>query len=348
MVFLTRRRTWLSLLGLMTLVPVIAVHGAPNEIVIKLGTVAPEGSAWHDALLQLRQDWRDISNGQVELRIYAGGVLGGEDEMVRKVQRRGLDAIAISGGGLSLIDDSVNCLNLPLLFDSYEELDYIRTRISPQLEPRLAKQNFKILNWAEAGWIYFFTTDPVQTPDDVRSLRLWISAGDPKLERLYKQFGFKVVPLSTIDMLTSLQTGLIEAIDVPPLYALLDRSYQVANYMLDLRWAPLNAATVISIDAWQRIPEDFRPEMLAASQRAGATLRTVVRKAGEDALEEMQLRGLHVIDLDPETRAVWQHEAEKAWVSLRGDYVEADLFDAVMQFRTEYKNGQTRGSPDDQ
>src|SRR5687768_2537558 len=83
------------------------------QVVIKLGTVAPEGSTWHDALLSIRQQWRDISHGEVELRIYAGGVLGGEAEMVRKVQRHGLDAIAISGAGLPFIDSSVDCLNLP-------------------------------------------------------------------------------------------------------------------------------------------------------------------------------------------------------------------------------------------
>ena len=93
------------------------------QVVIKLGTVAPEGSARHDALLKIRQQWRDISHGEVELRIYAGGMLGGETEMVRKVQRQGLDAIAISGSGLPFIDSSVDCLNIPMLFASYEELD---------------------------------------------------------------------------------------------------------------------------------------------------------------------------------------------------------------------------------
>ena len=80
------------------------------QTVIKLGTIAPEGSIWHDTLLEIRDEWRTISNGDVELRIYAGGVLGGEDEMIRKMQRRALDALAISGSSLPLIDSSVECL----------------------------------------------------------------------------------------------------------------------------------------------------------------------------------------------------------------------------------------------
>lgn len=194
------------------------------QVVIKLGTVAPEGSAWHDALLTMRQQWRDISHGEVELRIYAGGVLGGEAAMVRKVQRHGLDAIAISGSGLPFIDSSVDCLNIPMLFASYEELDYVRNGIAAELEQRLAHKHFKVLSWAEGGWISFFTKVPVRTPDELRKLRLWTAAGNPEAEKLSKALGFQVVPLPETAMLTGLQTGLIDAIDVPPLFALLDRS----------------------------------------------------------------------------------------------------------------------------
>ena len=161
------------------------------QVVIKLGTVAPEGSAWHDALLRIRQQWRDISHGEVELRIYAGGVLGGETEMVRKVQRQGLDAIAISGSGLPFIDSSVDCLNIPMLFASYEELDYVRNGIAAELEQRLAHKHFKVLSWAEGGWIYFFTKVPVRTPDDLRKLRLWTAAGYPEAEKLSKRWVFR-------------------------------------------------------------------------------------------------------------------------------------------------------------
>jgi TRAP-type C4-dicarboxylate transport system substrate-binding protein len=164
------------------------------QVVIKLGTVAPEGSAWHDALLKIRQQWRDISHGEVELRIYAGGMLGGETEMVRKVQRQGLDAIAISGSGLPFIDSSVDCLNIPMLFASYEELDYVRNGIAAELEQRLAHKHFKLLSWAEGGWIYFFTKVPVRTPDDLRKLRLSTAAGYPEAEKLSKALGFQGGP----------------------------------------------------------------------------------------------------------------------------------------------------------
>jgi TRAP-type C4-dicarboxylate transport system substrate-binding protein len=324
--------------ALLTLSPTLA----RSEVVIKMGTIAPEGSTWHDVLLRIRQEWRRISNGEVELRIYPGGVLGDETEMVRKVQRRGLDGVAISGPGLSRIDDGVDCLHYPLFFESYDELDYVRDRMAPELEARIEAKNFKVLNWSDAGWVHFFTRTEARTPDDIRKMKLWTSAGDPDTERLFKDLGFQVVPLPTTDMLTSLQTGLIDAFDVPPLFALLDRSYQQANHMIALDWAPIVAATVVSLRAWERIPESYRKALLAASRRAGEELRDEIRKAGEDAVAEMRSRGLIVVELSAQEVSAWRAEVSSAAPKLRELLGPPELHDEARRYRDEYRREHDR------
>ena len=306
-----------------------------DRIVIKFGTIAPEGSAWHDAMLELRQNWLELSGNRVELRIYAGGVLGGETEMVRKVQRRGLDGIAISGSGLPRIEESIGCLNIPLLFDSYEQLDHVREKISLDVERRFEKRGFKILAWAEGGWVYFFTRTPVRSPDDLRQLRLWTTPGFPEYERLFNKFNLQVVPLPATDMLTSLQTGLIDAIDVPPLFALLDRSYQIANHMTDLKWAPLNAAMVMSLDSWKKIPKDLQQKFLDTAADIVGRLRQTIRKAEAEALSEMIARGLTVVELDDAERGVWRTEVENAYSELPCHQKYPDLFQKVLQIQKE-------------
>jgi TRAP-type C4-dicarboxylate transport system substrate-binding protein len=315
---------------------------AASEVVIKMGTIAPEGSTWHDVLLRIRQEWRRISNGEVELRIYPGGVLGDETEMVRKVQRHGLDGVAISGPGLSRIDKGVDSLHYPLFFESYEELDYVRDRMAPKLEARIEAQNFKVLNWSDAGWVRFFTREQARRPDDIRRMRLWTSAGDPDTEKLFKDLGFQVVPLPATDMLTSLQTGLIDAFDVPPLFALLDRSYQQAKYMIDLDWAPIVAATVVSTRSWERIPERYRAELLEAARSAGEELRDEIRRAGEDAVEEMKTRGLVVVELNEDERDAFRAEVEAAAPKLRALLGPPELHEEARRYRDEYRKARAR------
>ena len=324
----------LRAVGMALLVAGLLSHSPSHaQTVIKLGTIAPEGSVWHDALLEVRQHWREHSDGDVELRIYAGGVLGGEEEMVRKMQRSGLDALAISGSGLPLIARSVSCLNLPMLFSTYEEIERVRASLSQDLESSFEERGFKVLSWAEAGWAHFFTKSPVRTPRDLQALRLWTSVGSPESERVLKQLGFRVVPLPATDMRTALQTGLIEAIDVPPLFALLDRSYEEATFMTDLKFAPVIVGTVITSSAWERISSEYRPALMATIQDVSSSLRVEVRRAEEEAIAEMVGRGLSVVSLDASNVAEWRDAAEDVYRELGCAREYPELFEKVMSMQ---------------
>lgn len=310
--------------------------GAQRGVRINLGTVAPPNSAWHEILQQMQQDWEKISGGQVQLRVYAGGSLGDDSEMLRKVRIGQLQAVAMTSIGLALIDEGVDALHIPMLFDSYEELDHVRNAMAPKLEQRLAAQGFVVLNWSDGGWAQFFTKKPAATLDDIRKQKLWISAGDAKTERLYKQFGMQVVPLPLSEVSTGLQSGLVEAITVPPLYAMLDGSFQRATNMTDIKWAPVIAGTVVSKQAWEKVPADLRPKLAEASERAGEATRSRIRKLGDDAIAQMKQRGLNVVEAD---RAAWKKEVEAAWPKLRGVLAPAELFDEAIRLRDQFRKG---------
>ena len=208
------------------------------------------------------------------------------------MQRRGIDALAISNAGLPLIDDIVSCLSLPLLFDSWDELDRIRAAVAPDIEASLENRGYKVLGWAEAGWVHFFAKEPVRVPADLRQQRVWTSTGAPEHEALLNEFGFRVVALPVPDMLTGLQTGLIDAIDVPPLFALADRSYQSASNMTDLQFAPLNSAVIVSVSVWERLPAEYHAEFQGAVQRAVSVLREQTHEA-EQSFPQSPAAQLH-------------------------------------------------------
>jgi TRAP-type C4-dicarboxylate transport system substrate-binding protein len=319
------------------IVSVTVPNAEPSDTVtIRLGTLAPEGSPWHDVLLEMNETWRKISHGKVSLKIYSG-VLGDEVEMIRKMNRRQLQAVAISGAALPRIERGVSCFQIPMMLDSYEELDYVRDRIGLRLERMFEERGYVVLNWSDAGWVHFFSKKPVAIPDDLRNLKLLTSAGDPETEKLYRDFDFRVVPLPYTDVLISLETGLIEAVQGPPLYAMLDQWFGLASNMTDLKWTPLVGATVIRKDTWERIPSEWRNEMLRAARDAGSRLRSTIRKLGDDAVGEMQKRGLNVVTLDASEMRSWRREADAAYPKLRGEYAPEELFDEVRRLRDEFR-----------
>lgn len=316
---------------------------ATPQTVIKMGTLAPEGSPWHQVLQLMGERWRKISGGQVRLVIYPGGVLGDEPDMVNKMRIGQLQAVALSGAGMSVIEPGVMALQIPMMLDSYEELDYVRDRLAPRLEQMIEARGYLVLNWGDAGWVHFFTTRPAGTLAELRKAKLFTWAGDNETLELWRANGFRVVPLAATDILTGLQTGLIDAVPTTPLYALLNQSFGIARNMTDVKWAPLVGATVVSRRVWESIPASQRSEMLNAARDAGGALRGGIRKMSDDAVATMQKRRLQVVHVDGPALEAWRRETESVYPRLRGAMVPADLFDEVRRLRDEYRARSTRG-----
>src|SRR6185436_2868744 len=271
-------RKMIVLLVLLAALPL----AAQQPLYINLGTLAPEGSLWHQVFQQMGQQWRTATQGRVMLRIYAGGVQGDESDMIKRMRVGQLHAAALTNAGLSQIDLAGSSLQIPMMIQSYEELDYVRDRVGPMLEKRIEAKGFVVLNWGDIGWAQFFTKVPAPRPADMRKLKLFTWAGDPDALELWKTAGFRPVPLAATDILTGLQTGLIDSFDTAPLAALSNQWFGLTKYMLNLKWAPLTGATVVSKAAWDRISEADRKEVLRIARASGDRLRGEIRKSGDD------------------------------------------------------------------
>jgi TRAP-type C4-dicarboxylate transport system substrate-binding protein len=319
------------------IVLLLAAATLPAQTVIRLGTLVPKNSRWHEILLNMGEEWKKASGGKIELRIYPGGEQGDEPEMVQKVRIKKLQAVAISGAGLSGIDGAVSALQIPMMLDSWEELDYVRDHISARLEKGLAQRGFIVLNWGDAGSVHFFTKRPVSHPDEIRKLRLCVLQGDNTTFELYKANGFHPVALAATDILTGLQTGLIEAFQSPPLIALSNQWFGGAKNMLDISFAQLVGATLMDKSVWNKIPAPVQKEILDSSRKAGVALREEIRKAEAGAVPIMQQFGLNVVHADPKTLAEWRQLTESIWPKFRGALVPPDLFDEVKRLRDDYR-----------
>lgn len=316
------------------------IRAVAQNVVIKMGTVAPEGSVWHNVLAKMKQEMERISKGSVTVRIYPSGRQGDESEMVRNVrQGTTLNAVALSGAGLSQVDPSINALHIPMLIDSFEQVDYVRARMEPRLERAIEAKGFVVLNWSDVGWVQFFSKTPARIPDDIRKLRLFTSTGDPDTEQIFKELGFRPVPTGANEIMTALQTGRIEAFDAPPILALVNQSFGLAKHMIDMKWSPLLGATLVSRSTWETIPEKLRGELLQAARKASGEFRAQIRSGGDSAVNQMVLRGgLNVVKLTAAEKALWVKEAEAAYPKIRGRLVPPDLFDEAVRLSKEYRS----------
>ncbi len=319
----------------------IAAHAGP--IVIKMATIAPEGSSWHRVLQEMGEEWEKVSGGKVSLRIYPGGVVGDEDAMLRKMRIGQLHAAAITGMGLAFIDRSFYGLHVPMLYASEEEFDYVRDRLSPLLEKRLEEKGYVVLNWGDAGWVYFFAREPFTHPSEMKTMKLFIGAGDESLTQLYKEAGFRPVPISVVDILPGLQTGLIDAFNATPLAALAFQWFALAPNMAEFRWAPLTGATIMDKRAWEEIPEELRAKILKVSRDASERLRREIRNLNMQAMKAMIENGLKITKISPAVEAEWRKIVEDIHPQIRGKIIPADIFDVVLKYRDEFRSSSAPG-----
>lgn len=321
---------------------VVVVLAAPamgqGPVRIKLATLAPKDSSPHNILKTMNEAWRQAPGGGVQLTIFTDGTQGGEADMVRRMRIGQLQAAMLTGGGLSDIDEAVTCLQMmPLVFRSLEELDYVTEKMRPLLEKRMADKGFVVLFWTDAGWIKFFSRRPVLFPDDLKTQKLFAGAGDNKALDIMKAAGYQPIPLEATDIVPALKTGLIDAVPLPPFFALAGQIDTTASHMLDLNWAPLIGACVVTKRAWDRIPAEAQAVLLAAAEKAGREIRAQARKEMAEAIAAMQKRGLKVTTPTYEAAGAWRQVAETAYPRIRGSIVPAELFDEVMRLLAEYR-----------
>jgi TRAP-type C4-dicarboxylate transport system substrate-binding protein len=330
-----RFRAWPKLLAWLCFAAASPASAEP--VVVKLATLAPDGSSWHQTLKETAEKWRVSSGGAVTLRIFAGGVSGDDPGVVRKMRAGTLSAGLLTAIGLAEIDRSVHALGVPMIFSSYDEAYWVLEKMRLRLEASIGAKGFVVLNWVDGGFVYFFSQKPVVTPDDLRKAKLFCVEGDPDVADVWESGGFDPVVLPTTGIASALQSGQITALGVPTYVAVVSQYFLSARNMTDLPWQLLLGATVVRKDAWERIPAELRPALLDAMREAGQRLRDDVRQSAGRDIEAMKKRGLHVVAVDGPTRALWLKTAEGLYPKIRGRVVPADAFDEALRWRDEYR-----------
>jgi len=312
--------------------------GAARSQTIKLGTLVPEGSPWHRILSQMGDEWAQVSDGRVTLRIYAGGVAGDDADMVRKIRIGQLQAAALTGSGLSDIASETFALQMPMMFASDDELNYVRRRYSPHLESILEKKGFKLLFWGDGGWVRFFTKSPVIGPNDLKPLKLFLWSQNSSYIEAWREAGFHPVPMAATDIHAALLSGLIDAFTTTPMGALSFQWFALAPHMTDIKWAPLVGALVVHLETWRRIPEGVRERVMERTAVAEKRMRAELKDLDARAIDAMLKHGLVRHSISEEITREWERDVRAGYPKIIGTLVPAAAVAEVEKLRAEYRS----------
>lgn len=294
----------------------LAAHADP--IVMKLATVAPEGSPWAEALGNFKKAVEDANPGKIKVKVFLGGTLGDENESVQGTKRGQIQSFGGSSGAIATVVPELNVLELPYLFNNYEEADHIIDTVAgPLLKKSFEDRGLVIGFWSENGYRSFGGKFPVTSPADLKGKKMRSQENPIHLE-MYRAFGASPVPIPTTEALTSLQTGVVDGFDQAPIFTFAASWHTAASNYSVSEHIYQSAAIVYNKAFYEALPTDIRASMVTAGTQIVGPMRKQIRAMTPILLQNLEASNVKVNTLDAKQREPFQKLAQK----MREDWVK--------------------------
>jgi TRAP-type C4-dicarboxylate transport system substrate-binding protein len=313
------------------------------QTIIKFATLAPEGSTWMKAMRQFTDETTAKTGGRVKFKIYAGGVSGEDKDVVRKIRLGQLHAGGFTGVGIGEVAPEARLLDTPFLFKSAGEIDHVYTTLDADFKNIFESHGYVLLGWAEVGTVNIFSNTPVTKPEDLRNVKMWLWEGDPIAEATFQALHIKPIPLSITDVMTSLQTGMINGVYGSPLSVIALQWFARMKYVFALPLTNASGAVLISKKMFDSLSKEDQKVMLELGEKHMRALTLKSRKENEESVGILKKKGL--IFTEPATPSVvtdLEAAGQAARVSLVNKLYSRELLEKVEKALKEFRAGKKK------
>ena len=303
-----------------------------QQVVLKMGTLAPEGTAWVKAFRDIGRELEQKTGKQVSLRIFPGGVLGDEEDMLRKIKVGQIQGALLTGGGLGLIFKDLKILAIPFLFQNYGEVDALLDKMDGFFRKGLEDNGFQPMGWAEQGFVYLLSKEPIQSAADIGKKKVWVWEDTAMGRAVFKELGINPVPLSIPDILMALQTGMIDTVYASPLAAISMQWFTKVSYMTDVPLAHSVGAVVFQKSAFEKIPAAQRGTVEEVFKRHLDPLKEKVRSENEKAIQVLVGKGIKRVTPSPKEVKEFQAACARGINTLGEDQFSKKTLEEIRAF----------------
>ena len=327
-----QRSASMTVIGLCIIISMLSAPITPaaaKPVVIKLATLAPEGSSWIETFNSINAEIQQKTGGQVRCKFYAGGVLGDEKDMLRKMHIGQIHAAALTSAGLSAIFNEMDVFQIPFLFESHEEVDFVLTQMDTFFRQGFDKNNCVLLGWSEAGFVRLMSTKPVATLADLRKVKVWTWEDAPMTRIIFEEARVSAIPLSVPDVLVGLQTGLVDVVYAPPSGAISLQWFTKTRYITDVKLIYLIGGVVIKKKVFNKISPDHQKIVMDVWQRQMNRLKQTIRRENQEAMQVMVKHGIKIITPTPDQVAEFKNVSARAIQRLEGQTFSQKIQDEV-------------------
>ena len=307
----------------------------------KIATLAPAGTVWLKQMKKGAEIIQQKTQGRVKIKYYPGGVMGNDASVHRKIKIGQLHGGAFTSGGLAQFYTDIQVYSLPMLFNSLDEVDYVRSKLDETLKQNMENNGFALLGIAEGGFAKIMSQQPMTTLESIRASKVWIPEGDVLVQETYNTLGISPISLPISDVFTGLQTGLLETVSVTSSAAIAFQWHTSTSYLTDTPIIYLVGLLAIQKKAFDTISPEDQAIVREAIADAFKTLDGLNRSDNVQASEALKTQGIEFVKPNPEELLRWKTLSSQAIDDMVAKgIVSREMVDIVMGHLSTYRNSQ--------
>lgn len=309
-----------------------------QALTFKIATIAPDGTAWMNEMRKGADEIKQRTEGRVNFRFFPGGIMGNDKSVLRKIRIGQLHGGAIVGGGLTAIYPDIGIYSVPFIFRTFDEVDYVRQKIDPLLIEGLKEKGFTSFGLAEGGFAYLMSNQSIKVIDDFKGQKVWVPQNDEVSRTAFESIGIKPISLALSDVLTGLQTGLIDTIAGSASGAIALQWHTRVKYLMDEPLSYLYASMVISNKRFKRLSGEDQQIVTEVMGLAFKRLNELNRKNDISARQALEDQGVVFIKLDPRLTDEWFSIRQKVeQIMAQKGVLSKEIIDLLQQHLDDYR-----------
>ena len=328
----------IHLIMMATILFLISSENTFAQIQIKIATLAPQNSEWAEKFQKGSIEIQERTENRVKLKFYWGGAQGNAKKILQKIKIRQLHGGTFSPTDFQEVYPDLNIYGLPFLFKDFDEVDYVRDRVDNQLEQGFKNLGFNTYGFAGGGFAYILSNEPIREYEDLKNKKIWLPQGDLISYEAMRSLNLLPVPLPMTDVLTGLQTGLIDIVAIPPVVALALQWHTKINYIT--RVPVLYAMGFLAIDSKMinRINTDDRKVLNEVISRIYSEVDSNSQQDSENAYEALSKIGIQEIQFDGDEYQKLTDLLEEPTKKMANDgFYSLELFNEIKMYIDDFR-----------
>ncbi len=329
----------LSMFAFCTLMPAgVAVSAEKKQYRFKVAALAPKAMGWAKHTRNIAHPYlKKGTDGNLKIKWYWGGVMGNDKDYIQKMKIGQLHGAAFTGQGTVLVIPEMGVLELPFMFNNYDEVDYIKEKMWSKFDEYAEKRGYKLLVWVDQDFDQIYSAKVNLNSLDAFPKTRFLTWYGPLEQMVLGKLGSSPVPVNVTEITPSIRQGVADALIAPAIWVVGTQLYTTLKYVnpMKIRYSPITM--IVTMDAYNSLPEDYQKVVMGLRNNVCDEVGKLIRADNVKCYDAMVKYGIQESVMSPEAVTQMRKKCKEVWYEAAGKEFPKELLDELLAHLKEFR-----------